>query len=625
ENPLAAPIYMVKLNTDNAVLADQEDITITLDEVPGFKLEVKEGSISVTTVNASKMPMAPPNGIQPQFVVTIQPTGTKFDPPAPLTLPNTDGHPIGAQIEMFSYDHDLEEFVAIGLGTVNGDGTLIESNPGVGVIKAGWHGGSPPGGDGCAAGPASCGNYCEDPRGGCEAECVVVADRVLEVQVEGDCKDLTCGGGKANLSDRPEDIDPFDCKTPSCVDPSGFEAAPSEVLAASEQIPNDCQVKTCDPNLPVRFDLGDKKDDPTPNDCMVPTCVGPDQHDYVFGDDPEVDNTGPEDCRVTACIEGHGKGYAFVRDQKPEDDKSKACETTQYECKNPPGDPAGFGIYRIDTVVKLDGVSPQSGPNKDSVCYQCKAGVEEPTELKSILEPDGFKASFPTEIVNTVSGYINKIPGLPTVKIKSLSASGNAQDCCSAGKNNIFEASLTPGTGKGAISINASIGMSDACWRLWPLPGKCDSDQRPYKFIEVIDPFSFKMHTVEAIIEGGLKFEVPVEFKGSIGGGWNECGDVNYCAKGSVNVEASPSLSVGAQVIGCYSVRDTAGNLVSDTCAGGGLSGSGTLDIAGGVSYDGCAPDPLSGSGFSVSAVLEIEGFITLDGDAWKFSVPYKL
>ncbi|NJA08201.1 hypothetical protein HC024_21080, partial [Methylococcaceae bacterium WWC4] len=63
---------------------------------------------------------------------------------------NVDGHKPGAQVEMYSYDHDLEEFVAIGLGTVSTDGSIIKSNEGVGVIKAGWHCGSQPGGSGCA-------------------------------------------------------------------------------------------------------------------------------------------------------------------------------------------------------------------------------------------------------------------------------------------------------------------------------------------------------------------------------------------------------------------------------------------------------------------------------------------
>jgi len=163
DNPLSAPVYMVKINTENSVLAGTEDVALELDKFPGFKLVIAKGSVtfpdgsneglvSVTPVNASKVPMAPPNGMQPQFIVTIQPTGTKFDPPARLTLPNVDAHPIGAQVEMYSYDHDLEEFVSIGLGTVSDDGTSIRSNSGVGVIKAGWHCGSQPAGQGCCGG-----------------------------------------------------------------------------------------------------------------------------------------------------------------------------------------------------------------------------------------------------------------------------------------------------------------------------------------------------------------------------------------------------------------------------------------------------------------------------------------
>jgi len=196
ENPLSAPVYMVKLDTENAVFVGKEDKVLTLTEVPGFKLEVKAGSVtfpdgakegllSVTPVNASKIPMAPPNGMQPQFIVTIQPAGAKFDPPAPLTLPNVDGHAPGAQVEMYSYDHDLEEFVSIGLGTVNTDGSLIQTNTGVGVIKAGWHCGSQPGGSGCAN---SC-ETCSDCDGNCDCQPVADDPRLNKCE--------SCDDGKA--------------------------------------------------------------------------------------------------------------------------------------------------------------------------------------------------------------------------------------------------------------------------------------------------------------------------------------------------------------------------------------------------------------------------------------------
>jgi hypothetical protein len=52
---------------------------------------------------------------------------------------------------MYSFDHDIGSFVAIGTGTVSDDGLVIRSNPGVGVLKAGWHCGGDPNQVGSAA------------------------------------------------------------------------------------------------------------------------------------------------------------------------------------------------------------------------------------------------------------------------------------------------------------------------------------------------------------------------------------------------------------------------------------------------------------------------------------------
>eukprot|EP00903_Cladosiphon_okamuranus_P004407 g4405.t1 len=128
DNPLPAPIYMVEIDVDNAIFVGDEDVVITHPDIPGMEIFVEAGSVTfpdgtnegllgVTAVNANKVPMAPPNGMQPQLIMTLQPHGAIFDPPARVTLPNVDGHSPGAEVEMYSYDHDLEEFVTIGLGT----------------------------------------------------------------------------------------------------------------------------------------------------------------------------------------------------------------------------------------------------------------------------------------------------------------------------------------------------------------------------------------------------------------------------------------------------------------------------------------------------------------------------
>jgi hypothetical protein len=155
-NTVGSPVYLPQLNPQNKLcVTPSTGGTLTVSEVPGFSLTIAPGSatfpggsrtgcVTVTPVNMDKVPMVPGFGQQPRFVVTIQPVGTMFNPPAAMTIPNVDGLAPRAVTEMYSYDHDLAAFVAIGTATVSDDGSVIRSDPGVGVLKAGWHcGGNP--------------------------------------------------------------------------------------------------------------------------------------------------------------------------------------------------------------------------------------------------------------------------------------------------------------------------------------------------------------------------------------------------------------------------------------------------------------------------------------------------
>ena len=168
-NTVEQPIYLLPLDTANqlCVTASSGGGTLTIPDAPGFSLTFgpgqvtfpggsKTGCVSVTVVHGDKVPMLPGFGQQPRFIVTIQPAGAVFNPPAPITLPNVDGLRPREVTEMYSFDHDIGSFVAIGTGVVSADGQVIRSSAGVGVLKAGWHCGGNPAGIGTAATCPTC-------------------------------------------------------------------------------------------------------------------------------------------------------------------------------------------------------------------------------------------------------------------------------------------------------------------------------------------------------------------------------------------------------------------------------------------------------------------------------------
>jgi hypothetical protein len=214
-NQLGMPVYLPELNLNHRICVNETTGgTLTLPEAPGFALTIAPGSatfpggsrsgcVSATPVNMDKVPMSPGFGQQPRFVVTIQPVGTHFNPPARMTIPNVDGLAPRAVTEMYSYDHDLASFVAIGSATVNEDGSSITSDLGAGVIKAGWHCGGNPNTSGSAGTCPNC-KKCEG------TSCVADNAQTPPQASPTDCKEQYCsGGGVANRnkdSEIPTDI-----------------------------------------------------------------------------------------------------------------------------------------------------------------------------------------------------------------------------------------------------------------------------------------------------------------------------------------------------------------------------------------------------------------------------------
>ena len=214
-NTLGMPVYLPELNPNNRVCVnDSTGGTLTLPEAPGFALTIapgsatfpggsKTGCVSVTPVNMDKVPMSPGFGQQPRFIVTIQPVGTQFNPPARMSIPNVDGLAPRAVTEMYSYDHDLASFVAIGSATVSEDGSTITSDPGAGVIKAGWHCGGNPNTTGSAGTCPTC-QKCQGTN------CVADNGQTPPQASTTDCKEQYCSGGGVSTrnkdSEEPTDV-----------------------------------------------------------------------------------------------------------------------------------------------------------------------------------------------------------------------------------------------------------------------------------------------------------------------------------------------------------------------------------------------------------------------------------
>ena len=150
DNTLGHIIFLAEIDAPNSqVCGGDTACTLSMANVEGFSFTIaphsatfrdgsKQGRVSVTQVHSDKFPLPAPNATSFAPVWTFQPYGTLFDPPVRVTVPNTQGIRPGEQVEIFQFDHDQVEFVSVGTATVSDDGSVITSDPGFGITKAGW-------------------------------------------------------------------------------------------------------------------------------------------------------------------------------------------------------------------------------------------------------------------------------------------------------------------------------------------------------------------------------------------------------------------------------------------------------------------------------------------------------
>ena len=191
-NSLTGPIYLPALDMENSkVVGGDEDVVLTMKGAPGVAYTVfahsatfpdgsKVGRMTLSQVHGDKVPMAPPNGTSPALVGTLQPARVKFNPPVRIQVPNSSGLSAGQVVEIYSFDHDLEQFVSGGTARVSDDGSVIVSDPGFGLRASGWHAAPPP------PPPPTCTSNCDDHDACTEDRCVngVCQNRPLNVTLK---------------------------------------------------------------------------------------------------------------------------------------------------------------------------------------------------------------------------------------------------------------------------------------------------------------------------------------------------------------------------------------------------------------------------------------------------------
>jgi hypothetical protein len=179
DNTLGMPISIPPLDATNSkVVGGDQDVTLTMANVPGFEVTVfansarfldnsRVGRLTLSQVQGDKVPMPPPNGLvfnPPAW--TIQPHGVEFNPPAKVKMPNSFGLPPGTIMDLYSFDHAIFDWADIGKGTVTEDGQFVVSDPGFGITHAGWGGGGPPPPPPtCTGNPPAC-SKCDSSSGG---------------------------------------------------------------------------------------------------------------------------------------------------------------------------------------------------------------------------------------------------------------------------------------------------------------------------------------------------------------------------------------------------------------------------------------------------------------------------
>ena len=146
-NVLPRPIYLAPIPMDGSVPTVDPTVgaTVTSPNAPGVSLVIPGNNVAqfpagaltspvaLTTISANFATVVPPKFLQPQHLVSLEPSGTIFSQPVQLTIPNVDQLPAGVGVYIISENSETGAWEIDGAGTVSSDQTSIVTNPGMGI------------------------------------------------------------------------------------------------------------------------------------------------------------------------------------------------------------------------------------------------------------------------------------------------------------------------------------------------------------------------------------------------------------------------------------------------------------------------------------------------------------
>jgi hypothetical protein len=446
ENTVGMPIYFPEVDYEGGKIAgDDKDVIIPMRSVAGAEVIIPAnsmtfpdgrttGRVMFTQVQTDKVPMAAPNGSRFDLAWTLQPSGIHFDPPARVSLPNTFSGSPGEELEMFSFDHDLMEWVSIGPGVVSDDGAKITSRLGHGIRHSGWGGVPPPPDDKCNINCNSTDECVSKSKNAnsCSCKSENLDGKVKSSQQPDDCKTLKCGGDEDNDGETPKDT-------------------------TGE---GDCQTTKCEGGSPSSED--DDTDLPDPaksNDNKCKTCEG----GKVVSDDSKGDMFNCSDKTDEGCFV-----CADGRCEKPDCEASKEVAKKSIGVSNPILTRLQETLDKVSVRnpifnVSLSGIRSKVETETGEECCGCEEGLDVENYKQTKASTSGN-----VELAWAAIGYAITLPAEPVgfgiqtsgvLEVGALIVSGKlAVSGSVSGKESKCENNEACGTGDISMSGNVSAG-----------------------------------------------------------------------------------------------------------------------------------------------------------------------